>query len=148
MAYAREGLAMAMSPMVVSLAPVVEAVPVARQLVQYACGVWSLPDTQQVPLLHVVDEIVSAAVAYARAPVELRLLPQKDCVRVEVFEAALPEIEPPQARIDNARRQRILDAYTRRWGVTASADSGDVTWAEVAAPGSVRAARAPAVSAM
>jgi len=98
------------------------------------CGVVDELDLRcQFGLALVVSELVTNAVRYGNAPIELAIHAQADRVRVEVTDASpVPpalRIAPPGAI--SGRGLALVDSIASSWGMAAVPGHGKVVWAEV-----------------
>ncbi len=110
------------------------AVRGARTAAEQALVQWGLSAIEDDVAL-VVSELVTNAVTHARLPVELRLRPSPESLRIEVQDcsADVPTRVDAGIEDDHGRGLQIVAAVAERWG-TEPAGSGKVVWCELAVP--------------
>lgn len=107
-------------------------VSAARRSVVRQLQAWGL-DNAVDDMSIVVSELVTNAVRYGKNPVELRLLVNGDCLRVEVIDGNPTDVPVPREATNTestGRGMPLIDALTFKWGVDVS-DAHKVVWAEV-----------------
>ncbi|MGH9109094.1 MAG: ATP-binding protein [Acidimicrobiales bacterium] len=131
------------------LAPEPSAAGKARQWAAAALGGWPESAVETVQLL--LSEVVTNAVLHAATTVDLRLVPERGGVRLEVADgaAAAPILKHYGPDADTGRGLHLLTHLADGWGVLRSQD-GKVVWFVVgaaaggAAAGGAAAARGEA----
>ncbi len=106
----------------------------AAEARRFACDLVSDLGLQcEFGLTLVVSELVTNAVRYGEAPIELAIHVAPDRVRVEVTDASpvspRMSLAPPEAV--SGRGLSLIDTVAVCWGVEPCPGSGKVVWAEV-----------------
>jgi serine phosphatase RsbU (regulator of sigma subunit)/PAS domain-containing protein/anti-sigma regulatory factor (Ser/Thr protein kinase) len=135
-ALASREAAMTSDPVAWSLDRELSAPAHARQLVASLCARWRPevdPRAWETALL-LVTELVTNAVRYGRAPLQLSVLVGDDVLRVEVsdHEPRHPVVGPPaDVWSEGGRGLLLVDAMSASWGVTSLPDGGKSVWFEL-----------------
>ncbi len=105
----------------------------ARRMVDEAITTWGLPEEFADDAALVVTELVSNGADHAEGPLRLTVNRTDDGVLIEVHDrsTALPVLRPVSPESPRGRGMIIVNALSKRWGVTPDAD-GKTVWAELA----------------
>lgn len=80
----------------------------------------------------IVGELASNVVVHARTPLQLRIAPGAEHVRIEMADgsAAMPVLRRPDPLAMYGRGLHLVHALSARWGATPTT-TGKVVWAEL-----------------
>ena len=104
----------------------------ARRFVEEQCAAWGFDAVLDDALL-VVSELVTNAVVHGRSAAELRLVPARDTLRVEVADDGPAPPDPRLASADDehGRGLFLIDLLSTAWGTEAAPGGGKVVWADL-----------------
>ena len=124
---------MSMRSLHAQLRPDPREVSRARRMLADRLADWGLdPDATDVAVL-LTSEVVTNAILHGRPPVELVVLRQAGCVRVEVSDggSTTPDLRPMTPEALGGRGLHLVDQLARRWG-TGERAARTTVWFEVA----------------
>lgn len=119
----------ASSSVVVPVKSSARSVGVARRRLETALAEWSVPPAARYDALLVASEMVTNAVRYAKAPIELRARLDGPYLVVEVLDGApeVPQRSEPDLLALGGRGLHIISALSESWGVRPHA-AGKSVW--------------------
>ncbi|WP_282700734.1 ATP-binding protein [Streptomyces sp. CC219B] len=121
----------------IQLSPTPRGARLARLLATEQLRTWGLPF--ETPA-HIVGELAANAATHGRVPgrdFRLTLYVVGDTLRIEVTDThgdRVPRVQQPSADCESGRGLALVDALSRRWGVSRGPAPRKTVWAEVALP--------------
>ena len=110
-------------------APVPESVAEVREFVRETITELAV---DHAAVLLMADELASNAVRHARTRFTVRIVPEANCLRVEVADGAaqLPVLGDPAPLATGGRGMLIVDRCATEWGVESFPEQGKSIWFE------------------
>ncbi|MGW1890068.1 ATP-binding protein [Streptomyces sp. NPDC002004] len=116
------------------------SVPAAREFTRAALVDWAVPEPARHDILLCVSELTTNALLHGAPPgrgFQLRLLPYRDALRVEVHDSGdgEPHVVPDESRDregregESGRGLLLVSALAGKWGV-ADRSPGKIVWCE------------------
>ncbi|MFK4150029.1 ATP-binding protein [Streptomyces sp. NPDC004065] len=109
-----------------------QSVPAARTFTRQALADWAVPAGARDDILLCVSELTTNALVHGVPPgrgFQLRLLPGRDTLRVEVHDSGDGTPRQTAPRDESGRGLLLVSALAAKWGV-GQRDPGKVVWCE------------------